>query len=1706
MLKYASIIICPICLMIFTFRIEAQNIYYTESDNFTFNTETPHNPPAIGASGFFTFKTGISGFSQNFSFNTLDPSNMVSFICDKTDVLINENVQFTDLSGNTINPNSHVWNFGDFSTGDNRFQQNPVHSYSKPGKYNISLTIGNAAGLQFTVTKEQYIAVKSASSGISLKIVKTNKTSGPVVAKVGYYYTVEDSLTGSTRVAIDILKNDFLVDEDGNVNINSFPTQEDLSSTETLLASYNNEIILFSENNKRIGSIYFEYLPEKESTHVRNAVLIFHNDADILTEPDGRTAFPYNKGTSEYDKSWVYFEKGEYPVSMLIPPNNIFRVSYDKMPILLVHGWEGKYRLIKKPDADPEMNETSYWFTTVKELNDDSKPFDAWQYYYPYNSAHRHLAICFKNALQILKDEYDDPPQKIGLVTHSMGGLVALRYLTQFSTHAQDHLSKVLFSAPPAHGSLGANFYYKTTGSYFLNNFFWEILRYDKHAPSVRDMKLGSDATWFLHSNLLPNLSSSQQNDYKEDYFVLLGTTWKHYTSDILGGCAHQESKDHHDGIASISSGSLLDHQVGFATIHGNHNDMVHMQSKIRDNPTQQNIGSVELLPDIITEYFTSANITDFIDFLKGVDHVDAVVRGDKHVEKPEGLNLANLYTSEEVNFQKGIINVEFSIKPISKKLFVYYYPEFNLLRLKHSRQLFPKAGREFLGIFIRNENSEGGRRYYFNDDPSGITGGNKERAVYNGNGISINQGPAEIWVNNRWGNPTIKESFDFNYCETVNLVLEDSKDQFEDVANNFTDTKERLIVSNNKSLPDSLLTAFYIDDQTEWVDFRLSSFESVILNFPLSFKMKLPDGTIADTTFPGSQYNHYQNLGNINMKINNPMPGQWHVWLESNQPSADTLFYSSLAFIESDVYAHLPDSSVIIAANSFYELVSGLQVNDFDLTVNPVVKATVFKPDGNIEFYDISETAIIQDSSFIFTLNYFFEIPGEYLIKYNIDGVYNNFDFERCLYHQIEAVDTIPVFSIPDISLSQYQHFLKLDLVQYLFNEPDYDTLYFSQEIIFSNLDSSAFQATLDSLALSAYLYANLSDTGTVTLKYTCYFDDQLLSDTLTVKILLPELSIADAVVSDLVIKDSTELLVNYTLNNSGNYHTGAYKVRYLLTQDSLINFSDICIGEKSVLHHPNVTPLNFSDVIQLQALGVYGNYYFQILTDANTQVKEINDHNNQYLIPVSINPPPNPPAIISAEPDSAKVHLTWSSNQLSTITGYIIHFGTDTLDVLSKIFTLSADTAFTVENLVNEINYYFAVSSYRVIGNESELSAFVSATPTQILYHQVLNIPAGWSGISSFIIPAQDSIQSILFPIYSNLIILQSEFGFYWPGENINTILNWNTYLGYKIKVSSNVGLTITGSNAINKNLSLDEGWNLIPVLSECAVIVDELFFGKDVVVIKDIVGEGIYWPLFGINSLMTLNPGKAYFVLMGSAGEIMFPECDGFKLDQSGNLTGFDPARAGLSGLTWPATQPTTSTHSVAVPAGVAGELFQAGDIIGVFDQEGNCSGLGIWQGESAAVTLFGNDPTTTVKDGFAEGESLQFRLYRTDSGEEFDLEVTFDQSMPNTETVFATNGLSAISGIKMSAIGKTISGAQDQIRIIPNPAKDEFLLVLPAKDFSKARLEIYRADGQFIQTKTLTTKETRVDINNLTAGVYLLKVEIDGRQFTKRLVKY
>ncbi|KUG08476.1 hypothetical protein ASU33_09945 [Solirubrum puertoriconensis] len=87
-------------------------------------------------------------------------------------------VRFTDESQNV--PTSWLWNFGD---GNTSTQQNPTHTYTKSGVFDVSLTATNAFGAQ-TTTKRRYIVLTvpcvqyCASSGNNQGVWITNVSLG----------------------------------------------------------------------------------------------------------------------------------------------------------------------------------------------------------------------------------------------------------------------------------------------------------------------------------------------------------------------------------------------------------------------------------------------------------------------------------------------------------------------------------------------------------------------------------------------------------------------------------------------------------------------------------------------------------------------------------------------------------------------------------------------------------------------------------------------------------------------------------------------------------------------------------------------------------------------------------------------------------------------------------------------------------------------------------------------------------------------------------------------------------------------------------------------------------------------------------------------------------------------------------------------------------------------------------------------------------------------------------------------------------------------------------------------------------------------------------------------------------------------------------------------------------------------------------------
>ena len=199
----------------------------------------------------------------------------------------------------------------------------------------------------------------------------------------------------------------------------------------------------------------------------------------------------------------------------------------------------------------------------------------------------------------------------------------------------------------------------------------------------------------------------------------------------------------------------------------------------------------------------------------------------------------------------------------------------------------------------------------------------------------------------------------------------------------------------------------------------------------------------------------------------------------------------------------------------------------------------------------------------------------------------------------------------------------------------------------------------------------------------------------------------------------------------------------------------------------------------------------------------------------------------------------------------------------------------SYTDEGLAPGTYEYYVTSLYNA--GESAPSNTVSVTSGLSVHN--FQLSAGWNSISSLLLPVNPEVEEICVPVMDHMVIMQNMNSVYCPVLEINTLQQWDFQSGYLIKVDQDCSLPFEGLTNTDRTITLNNGWNLIPVLSECEVNTEALF--ADIVsyvrVVKDAAGSGVYWPSKGVNTLPVLEPGKAYYVKIFSSKTINFPSCE-------------------------------------------------------------------------------------------------------------------------------------------------------------------------------------------------------------------------------------
>jgi hypothetical protein len=225
-----------------------------------------------------------------------------------------------------------------------------------------------------------------------------------------------------------------------------------------------------------------------------------------------------------------------------------------------------------------------------------------------------------------------------------------------------------------------------------------------------------------------------------------------------------------------------------------------------------------------------------------------------------------------------------------------------------------------------------------------------------------------------------------------------------------------------------------------------------------------------------------------------------------------------------------------------------------------------------------------------------------------------------------------------------------------------------------------------------------------------------------------------------------------------------------------------------------------------------------------------------------------------------------------------------------------------------------------------------------------------------------------------------------------------------------------------------------------------------------------------------------------------DIYFPACEDFK---ASNSSPFENIKQ--TNQKWNNVQSTNTVHNLVVSE-EASSTLKPDDQIGVFAQNGHCSGFAEVNGGNIVLSVFGDDVTTEIKDGHSGDEFMQLMLYRPSDGSVFELSAEYDQSAPNQQR-FSNNGISVIKDLKMSSTG--IGDMKNDKVFVKQDRENANLIISGISEAS--HISLLSSTGKIvIQQEHVGVNSALVNVSHQPRGVYILLIEGDGIPVVKKII--
>ena len=315
----------------------------------------------------------------------------------------------------------------------------------------------------------------------------------------------------------------------------------------------------------------------------------------------------------------------------------------------------------------------------------------------------------------------------------------------------------------------------------------------------------------------------------------------------------------------------------------------------------------------------------------------------------------------------------------------------------------------------------------------------------------------------------------------------------------------------------------------------------------------------------------------------------------------------------------------------------------------------------------------------------------------------------------------------------------------------------------------------------------------------------------------------------------------------------------------------------------------------------------------------------------------------------------------------------------------------------------------------------------PTEGPTSQDIDLPSGWSMFSTYLIADDMNLKTVLAPIIDNVIIAKNNEGKAYLVEwDFNGVGEMIVGQGYQIKTDAGVTLTVGGAYATPESHSIDiiAGWNMVGYLAtedtDAKVVLADINASGNLIIAKDYNGKA-YLPEWDFNGIGDMVPGQGYQLKTNTADVLSY--ASGSARLQSKSVI--------LEEVKHFQSPTVTDQNMTVVIEDAAWDAIPAdGSEVAAFDQAGNLIGSAVYSSPVTVLSVWGDDATTSSKDGLSAAEVAKFKVWNANEVREFAV-----KDWSKGSAAYTTNAINVASSINtINAIAELNSSSKELVKVV------------------------------------------------------------------------